>query len=288
MYSIIVVSYGDPSDVIRLAEELHDLLIERIVEIIVVDNFVSKNYTDILECSLPKEVILYKSQHNLGFAGACNKGVKLSTGKSVILVNPDAFITKASLLEFIESDRELRQSKMVGVTGINITSKSEKQTVIGSKFPALHDLFYGLVGYNRLFIYTLNESGTQRIDQVIGAFFCTTRNIWDRLTGFDEQFFVYYEELDFCYRLYQNGYHNYVFTGIYMEHASGEASKNAGVKRTLFQLRSKRLFYNKHFATAKVFVSVIVFMELIIRLIITKKLDILTSSIKYVYGRNNY
>jgi len=287
MYSIVVVNYGDPSDVIRLAEELLELIIEGIVEFVVVDNFVNNSFTNILKNSLPKEVVLYKSEYNLGFAAACNIGVELSTGNSLILVNPDAFITKESLVKFIESDKELRKAEKIGVTGINITSEFEK-TVIGSKFPTLVDLLFSIIGYNRIFIYTLIESGTQRIDQVIGAFFCTTRDIWDRLEGLDEQFFVYYEELDFCFRLHQKGYFNYVFTEIYMNHASGAASKNAGPKRMLFQLRSKRLYFDKHFTNTRVIVSAVIFLELVLRVLISNKISTFNSSLKYVYGRSDY
>jgi GT2 family glycosyltransferase len=250
-----------------------------------VDNFVNKEYSDLLEKSLNKEVILYRYSTNVGFAAACNKGVELSRGDSVIFINPDVYITKASLMNFINKDIVLRKSSLVGVTGINIEGENHSSTVVGSKFPTIWDLFCELIGYKRAFVMTLKEGGVQEIDQVIGAFFCTTRDLWHRFKGFDEQFFVYYEELDFCYRLYVNGYRNYIFSDIKMVHVSGGASKNAGFDRMLYQLRSKALYYRKHFLNLKWIAFVVVFFEMILRLLIFRKLNLFNYSLKFIWKK---
>jgi len=96
---------------------------------------------------------------------------------------------------------------------------------------------------------------TQRpVDQVMGAFFFTRRAIFTSLTGFDERFFVYFEEVDFSLRANQAGWKTVYLTDTQAFHQGGGASQRVKAKRLFYSLRSRLLFGFKHFSVLQAWV----------------------------------
>jgi GT2 family glycosyltransferase len=88
---------------------------------------------------------------------------------------------------------------------------------------------------------------TRQVDQVIGAFFVVRHCLFKALHGFDERFFVYFEEVDFSYRAKQLGWASVYLADIQAFHAGGGTSRQVKAKRLFYSLRSRILYAFKHF-----------------------------------------
>ena len=107
-----------------------------------------------------------------------------------------------------------------------------------------------------------DHKSTLVVDQVIGAFFLVRTNVFKSLGGFDERFFVYYEEVDFAYRAHLAGWESTYFAGAKAFHAGNGTTKNIKARRLFYSVRSRLLYVFKHFAwykaVAVLLVSVII------------------------------
>ena len=113
-----------------------------------------------------------------------------------------------------------------------------------------------------------NHESTRQVDQVIGAFFMVRTSLWEQLNGFDERFFVYYEEVDFSLRARDAG-----FSSIYLDtaqafHKGGGTSRQVLDMRLYYSLRSRISYVRKHFATmyVKVLTATFLIVEPLTRL----------------------
>jgi len=93
-----------------------------------------------------------------------------------------------------------------------------------------------------------NHSETREVDQVIGAFFLVKRKVFDALRGFDERFFVYYEEVDFSYRAKKAGWGSLYLAEARAFHSGGGTSEQVKARRLFYSLRSRLLYAVKHFS----------------------------------------
>jgi GT2 family glycosyltransferase len=207
--SIIIVSWN--------TEELLKKCIESILrysqnieyEIIVVDNASTDNTTEMVTKNFPI-VKLIANKKNLGFAKANNQGIQISTGKYVLLLNPDT--------EFIDESLDRAIEKLtddnIGVLGCKLlnTDKSIQPSV--RRFPRVLDIIAILIKLHKLFPSLLNKyltknfnySHEQEVDQVMGAFFFVPRIVFDKIGLLDEGYFIWFEEVDFCRRAKREGY----------------------------------------------------------------------------------
>jgi GT2 family glycosyltransferase len=103
---------------------------------------------------------------------------------------------------------------------------------------------------------------------VIGAFFLTRRTVFERLQGFDERFFVYFEEVDFALRAREAGWSNVCLTDVTCIHAGGGTSRQVKSERLFYSLRSRLLYGFKHFSllSAVALLAVTVMPEFLSRL----------------------
>jgi GT2 family glycosyltransferase len=84
------------------------------------------------------------------------------------------------------------------------------------------------------------------VDQLIGAFFVVRRSLFESLGGFDERFFVYYEEVDFSWRARQAGYSSVYLPGVHALHHGEASSGQVKGRRLFYLLRSRALYARKH------------------------------------------
>ena len=93
--------------------------------------------------------------------------------------------------------------------------------------------------------YESPESGI--VDQINGAFFLIRRNLFENLDGFDERFFVFFDEVDLSYRAKIKGFDSYFISNISAFHQGGGSTDQIKAKRVFYSLRSRLQFFNKHF-----------------------------------------
>ena len=191
---------------------------------------------------------------NRGFAAACNQGARNSTADYLLFLNPDTRLFASSLappLAFMEC----RKNQSTGIMGIQLLDSNGQVSRSCARFPTPGRLFARSLGLDRLFPWLFlswamtewDHQESRVVDQVIGAFFLVRRPLFETLSGFDERFFVYMEEVDFSLRAMQMGWKSVYLTETQAYHKGGGTSEQVKAARLFYSLRSRILYAYKHF-----------------------------------------
>jgi N-acetylglucosaminyl-diphospho-decaprenol L-rhamnosyltransferase len=246
-----------------------------IARVTVIDNNSSDGSADGLE-DLPLPLTLVRNSRNVGFAAACNQGAAGSTAEYLLFLNPDTRLfpeTLATVTRFMESE----QAAEVGVCGAQVVDGYGGPVISCARFPTLRVLFGKMTGLHRILprlfpSHHLTAAETRQsrvVDQVIGAFFFVRRELFARLGGFDERYFLYFEEVDFALRARRQGARSYFLKEATVIHAENVSSDQVHAARLYHSLRSRLLFAYRHWPRwrANVLVVLTVAVELPARVI---------------------
>ncbi|MBT2334943.1 glycosyltransferase family 2 protein [Variovorax paradoxus] len=253
---IVLVNWNSGSqlrDALASIALYHSSLVGRVV---VVDNNSSDDSmmnVGVGDSGIFLELIFNKG--NAGFGAACNQGAKSCGSEYVLFLNPDAQLFCDSLLIPL-SYMQKRENSNVGISGIQLVDSKGQVSRTCSRFPATSLLFAQALGLNKIpFLRSWSQhmgewdhAGDREVDQVIGAFFLVRRTLFEALGGFDERFFVYFEEVDLSYRARQAGWRSVYLAGAQAFHAGGGTSEQAKASRLFYSLRSRLLYAFKHFS----------------------------------------
>ncbi len=222
-------------------------------EIIVVDNGSTDNSTLGID-GLGIRVKLIRNDTNRGFAAACNQGAAAARADFLLFLNPDTRLNGDSLtvpFRFMEGPESTR----VGICGIQLVEEAGQVCLSHAKFPTLWDFAIDSVGRRKLLDTSAGghgvvseTDGLRIVDQVIGAFFFVRSSLWRHLAGFDERFFVYYEEVDFALRARQQGWASVCLTSAQCIHIGGASSAQVKDARLFYSMRSRLLYAFKHWS----------------------------------------
>ena len=242
----------------------------------VVDNASWDGSADGLEDPrLPLYII--RNIENRGFASACNQGAKGSEAKYLLFLNPDTYLNEESLarpLVFMEEDFNQR----IGIVGIQLLNNSGEIVRTCARFPTPGMFFSKMFGLDRLFphvfpshfMFEWDHRESRKVDHVMGAFFLIRRFLFEELRGFDEQFFVYLEDLDLSFRARLSGWRSFYFAETQAYHKGGGSSELVKATRLFYSLRSRILYGYKHFGwfSATFLMAGTLFLEPLCRLVL--------------------
>jgi len=197
--SIIIVNYNGEKFLSDCIESIKNKCIGFQYEIIIWDNASTDNSIGLLKTHFPDEVNLYASQENLGFAGGNNAAANYSKGEYILLLNNDTKLLVNPLGAI-----ELLSNEKIGVVSYKMLGIDKEYRFSAGKFPSP----YRLLKLSRLFEKRGDfkdgkflNTNTQKVDWVEGSFLLTTKEIWEKLGGLDEDYFMYAEDIDFCKRV---------------------------------------------------------------------------------------
>ena len=199
------------------------------------------------------EVTLVVADENLGFGKACNLGARHAHTQYLLFLNPDARLLTGTL------DRALIQMmsedhRHIGICGVQLLDETAKVARSCARLPTPGRLLAQAFALNRViptlghFMNEWPHDSTREVDQVIGAFFLVRRDVFVQLGGFDERYFVYFEEVDFTYRARQAGWKTLYLADVQAFHAGGGTSNQIKAQRLFYVLRSRILYAHKHFS----------------------------------------
>lgn len=222
--------------------------------VVAVDNASSDGSADgLVAAGIRVDVV--RNPVNRGFAAACNQGAGDSRADYLLFLNPDTRLfadTLTKTLAFLESPAQAG----VGICGISLRDEDGRPATAAARFPSLRVFFGEATGLSRalpaLFPPHLltggDLPGTRDVDQIIGAFFLVRGSVFGALGGFDERFFVYFEEVDFSLRARQAGYRSLYCADARAYHRGGLSTDQVKAARLFYLLRSRLLFCFKHFS----------------------------------------
>lgn len=258
--SVVIVSFNTREILRACITRLIEVAQGLEFEIIVVDNNSRDASADMVERDFPA-VKLIRSAVNLGFAAANNLGFQEAGGEFVLLLNPDALLEAGALQQAL---RHMAADPGIGMGGGMLLDKHGTKQPSARKYPSLLNELLVLSGlaarfprsrFFGRFDRTWDESGRPApVDWVPGAFALIRRAALDAVGGFDERFFLYYEEVDLCLRLSRQGWSVWYWPDVVIRHWGGESSKtvehvefsSSGSQLTLWRMRSALLYYRKH------------------------------------------
>jgi GT2 family glycosyltransferase len=259
--SIIIVSFNT-IDLLRdclqsLAKEAGNVNYETII----IDNGSKDGSADMVECEFP-EITLIRSEINLGFGAANNLGFAKARAEYVVLLNSDAFLKPQALeksLAYMQAD------STIGLGGARLVGAKEEWQPSARMFPSLLNEFITTSGlgdkypksrfFGRVDRTWADPNEAAMVDWVPGAFSIIPRRVLEEVGYFNEDFFLYYEEVELCKRIKAAGYNIWYWPDVIVTHLGGESAKtlaqfnmsDTGKQIYLWEMRSALLFYCKHY-----------------------------------------
>ncbi len=221
-------------------------------KIIIVDNFSTDNSIENL--SKDEKISIIKNSENFGFAKACNQGFKACSAPYVLLLNPDTQLFDRTLIDcknFLESHLE------IDILGCQLLDEAGNISSSCARFPEPIGMFFDAFGLSKIapkifrpaiLMTDWDHLESRYVDQVMGAFMYMRTDIFNKLGYFDERFFVYFEELDFSYRLAKAGGKTFFNTDIKAIHTGMGTTENVKAFRLFLSLQSRLLYAKKHFS----------------------------------------
>ena len=246
--SAVVVSYNSAA---YLPDCLRSLRSEGVPEVVVVDNASSDRSVAAVRAADPA-VTVVETGANLGFGTGANRGVAVSTGDFVLILNPDTVVepgTVKALVEALERDRDLA---VVGPRMENVDGTLYPSV---RRFPnltvAFGHAFLGLVWpgnpYTRSYrmLDWDHDRPASDVDWVGGACLLVRRSAFDAVGGFDERYFMYVEDVDLCWRLGRAGWRIGYEPAGRVVHALGGSSRHRPYRMIAEHHRSLLRFVSK-------------------------------------------
>jgi GT2 family glycosyltransferase len=252
--SIIIVNYNSKSLIEQCIVSAQKATGNIEKEIIVVDN----NSTDGSKKYLPTKFngikFIFNTQ-NLGFAKGCNQGFKISSGKHVLFLNPDTILSETSLVDCLSFFESHPDAGAVGVRMLNSKNKFLNESKRGLPTPSAS--FYKLFGLSSIFPKSktfskyyeghLPEKENNPVEVLSGAFMMVKREVFEKVNGFDERFFMYAEDIDLSLRINQAGYKNYYLGKVSVTHLKGGSTKyDSRYVKNFYG--AMKLFVEKHYS----------------------------------------
>ena len=252
--SIIIVNYNSKLLLEQCIASVKKSLNNIDGEIIVVDNNSTDGSKEYLPANIPGIKFIFNDV-NHGFAKACNQGFKISSGKNILFLNPDTILSGSCLVESISFFETHPDAGAIGVRMLDIRNRFLKESKRGLPTPAtsfyklfgLAAMFPGSKTFSKYYEGHLPEKENTPVEVLSGAFMMVRRETFEKVNGFDEQFFMYAEDIDLSIRIMQAGYKNYYLGTISVTHLKG-GSTRYDRKYVSHFYNAMKLFVRKHYA----------------------------------------
>lgn len=223
-------------------------------EVIVVDNNSGDRSIEYLSPRFA-HVQFITNTENLGFGKANNRALAVAKGEYVLFLNPDTIVPEDCLVSCLAF---LDKKTRAGAIGIRMLDGSGRFLPESKRsFPTTVSAFYKLAGlsalfptskhFNRYSLGYLDERSDHAVDVLAGAFIMARKNVLDMVSGFDESFFMYGEDIDLSYRIRKAGYENWYVAQSRVIHFKGESTKKESTKYLKMFYNAMIVFVNKHY-----------------------------------------
>jgi N-acetylglucosaminyl-diphospho-decaprenol L-rhamnosyltransferase len=254
---VVIVNWNSGDQLVECLQSFAAVAVDavEVARITIVDNASIDGSVDALvrlDASLPLEVV--RNPENRGFAAACNQGVTGATAEFLLFLNPDTRLMAGSL-ETPSSFLRDPTNSAVGIVGIQLVDADGKVARNCARRPSPLSMVGTSLGLDRLlpqvfpphFLTEWDHAETRSVDQVMGAFCLIRRTLFEALGGFDERFFVYYEDLDLAVRSKVLGWDSVYLASARAFHRSGGTTEAIRGRRLFYFTRSRIIYALKHF-----------------------------------------
>lgn len=237
--SIIIVNYNGHKYLKNCFDSIYEKLSDVSFEIIVIDNNSSDDSCNFIKVNYP-QIVLLEPKINYGFGKGNNEAVKAARGKYLLLLNNDTILIDQlrPVLDFLISD------KNIGVLGINMLNANHDYLPVAGVFPNKKNMFRfkNLLDVNQDLNTNNFSKKSYYVDWLSGSFMMLPRDVYEKVNGFDEDYFLYVEDVDFCKKIENAGLKRVFLPSFRYIHFVGfNKSKNKML------VKGYRIFIQKHF-----------------------------------------
>ncbi|MEM2125319.1 MAG: glycosyltransferase family 2 protein [Candidatus Methanosuratincola sp.] len=258
--SVCIVNYNT-RDLLR--DCLRSVMRDTPDEIIVVDNASTDGSVEMVKGEFPS-VRLLRSKVNLGYGAAANRAIGSCQSDYVLLLNSDTQLKPGCLPALRDY---LDKNPSTAIAGPRISNPDGTPQTSTFYYPTPAHIFLYLSGIYQAIIYlpvlrkrSLQATpalSTRVVPWVVGAAFAFRREDFESVRGFDEEFFMYFEEVDLCYRLVKNGKQIHYAPVGEIIHVGGASTGKRQVEMNVMYFSSLARFYRKHYSWTRLFVLMV-------------------------------
>jgi len=252
--SIIIVNFKSKDFTHDCVKSIYQNTEKIKYEIIVVDNNSGDGCIEMLAEKYP-DVIGYANKENAGFAKGNNIGINMAKGRYLLLLNPDTIILENALDKMVQY---MDTNTQAGIAGCRVENPDATlQRACRRSIPTPKVAFFRFSGLSKLFpksklmgkynLSYIDENQETEVDAVSGAFLMCRKEVVKQINGLDEDYFMYAEDIDFCFRAKQHGWKVMYYPGARITHFKGQSSKHMSMRATKAYYDSMAIFFKKNF-----------------------------------------
>ena len=252
--SVIIVNWNAKELLAACLESLFADGEEVTMELFVVDNASSDGSVEMVQTRF-QEVMLIANAENLGFARAANQAIRRSRGRYILLLNPDTLVMKDALPRMV---RFLDRQPLIGALGAKIlTPNGSIDFRGGRRFPTplteffdqarISKIFPSSRIFNRYLMGYWDHNDSREVDLLSGACMMVRRETIEEVGPLDEDFFLYGEDVEWCYRIKKAGWKIFYYAEAQIIHLGGGSTKRYPKSLGIEQMRSINLFFKKRY-----------------------------------------
>ncbi len=255
--SIIIPNYQSEHYLSSCINSLLKHVDDVLYEIIIINNDSKKINVDLVN----KNIRIVENNHNDGFAKACNRGALLAQGKILFFLNPDTNFEKGNIQNLISA---FSDSSVGAVSPQLLTIDNEIQPWSSGYEITLFEIILNKLGF--VSSKKLWKKNTNAVPLWIsGAALAISKNLFEKINGFDENFFMYFEDVDLCKRITSQGLRILILPSVQILHLGGQSFSNSNQQKKDYYT-SQDYYFKKHFSlfpvlALKVFRNIFLFLK---------------------------
>ena len=244
--SIIILNYNTKDITLKCIESVVSQYKKDLknaeVELLVADNGSKDGSAERIKASkFISFLTLLENEENLGFTKGNNRAAKYAKGRHLLFLNSDTYIKDQGFLKITDF---LNSNPKVGIVGGKLTNNDGSLQRSAGKFYNLFNILLMLLGMERIGFVRSSPSKISRVDWVSGACLMIRRDLFEKLSGFDENYFMYMEDMDLCFRAKNRGFLTYFYPDVKLIHIQlGSSNRTFAIKNIY---KGLLYFYMKH------------------------------------------
>jgi GT2 family glycosyltransferase len=252
--SIIIVSWNTRDILRNCLKSVYEQTKDILFEVIVIDNASSDHSVSMIKTEF-SQVHLIENKENRGFAAGVNQGIAVAKGRYVLVLNSDTVVCDNAIEKIV---RYADEHSEAAVVGCQVLDNFYTVQMTCFRFPSVLNLFLYAFGLNKIFkknhffgrewMLWWPRDSEREVEVVSGSFMLVRRNAIDDVGLMDEDYFLYYEETDWCYRFAMAGWKKLFWPGAKIIHCHGgrNSSKQESLKMAVQMQKSCLIFFKKH------------------------------------------
>lgn len=249
LLSIVTLNYGKShltlASLASLFGQFAEEFKENKIELIIVDNASpDDSVAEIIKVLKEKKypnVHLIANKANDGFGKGCNIGAKHAKGKYILFLNNDTEVKDKGILRMVEYMEKHEEAAFLGGPLSNFDGSSQQS--VGTFYSPFKVLLL-LTGMQRFGVVDKNPDQITEVEWVKGALLMVRKDVFEKLKGFDENIFMYTEDMELCYRAHLNGYKIFFYPDVKVFHQDQGSSNRTFAIVNIY--KNLLYFYKKH------------------------------------------